>query len=190
MEQNSYPKGIFLTIAIIVVVLGIVFWVGRNQAVSPKNVEGEQTSAASALSSANNGTQNQNDGGILSASETSYDFGTISMKDGKVTKEFTVTNASESDVLVRSVITSCMCTVAYVVRPDGSAKGPFGMPGHGGIVPPANETIKSGETRTIRVVFDPNAHGPAGVGPFVRQIALSDATGKSIQLEIKGNVRP
>jgi hypothetical protein len=64
------------------------------------------------------------------------------------------------------------------------------MPGHGGPVARANETIGAGETRTIRVVFDPNAHGPAGVGPIVRQIALSDATGGALLLEIRANVRP
>ena len=112
------------------------------------------------------------------------------MKNGNVTKEFTVTNASDKDITVSTVLTSCMCTTALIISPDGSIKGPFGMAGHGGSVPPANETIKAGESRVIRVVFNPNAHGPAGVGPTNRFITLTDTSGNALQLEIKANVIP
>src|SRR3989344_5760911 len=112
--------------------------------------------------------------GTLTAPEKFYDFGTISMKDGDVTKDFTVINSSDKDVFVPTLITSCMCTSAFIVEPDGTVKGPFKMPGMG-YVPRANETIKAGESRLIRVVYDPNAHGPAGVGPIDRIATLTDA---------------
>src|SRR3990167_6021897 len=83
----------------------------------------------------------------LIVSETFYDFGTISMKNGNVSKEFTVTNSSDQNITLSKVLTSCMCTNAFIVRPDGSAKGPFGMSGHGVAVPPANELINAGESR-------------------------------------------
>src|SRR3989338_782116 len=50
----------------------------------------------------------------LTASETFYDFGTISMKNGNVMKEFTVTNTTDQDINVLTVLTSCMCTTAFV----------------------------------------------------------------------------
>ena len=80
----------------------------------------------------------------LTYSEKLYDFGTISMKNGLVTKDFTVTNNTDKDIVIPSLVTSCMCTKAYFVKPDGSIKGPFGMPSMG-FVPPLNETIKVGE---------------------------------------------
>jgi hypothetical protein len=126
---------------------------------------------------------------VLTTSEKLYDFGTISMKNGNVTKEFTVMNPTDRDIVVPSLVTSCMCTKAFIVEPDGSVKGPFGMPGMG-FVPKANETIKAGESRTIRVVYDPNAHGPAGVGPIDRFAILTDASGSELQLEIKALVTP
>ena len=95
--------------------------------------------------------------GLLTTSEKFYDFGTISMKNGNVIKEFKVTNSGDKDVTVSTVLTSCMCTTALIVAPDGSTKGPFGMAGHGGSVPPANEIIKAGESRVIQVIFNPNA---------------------------------
>ncbi|MBI4088983.1 DUF1573 domain-containing protein [Candidatus Kaiserbacteria bacterium] len=125
----------------------------------------------------------------LIAPEVFYDFGTISMRDGNVSKEFIVTNPTDSDITVHTVLSSCMCTTAFVVGPNGSAKGPFGMPGMG-YVPPANELIKAGESRTIRVVYDPNAHGPAGVGRIDRFVTLTDASGGVLQLEIKALVTP
>lgn len=126
---------------------------------------------------------------VLAAPETFYDFGTISMKNGNVTREFVVNNPTDRDITVSTVLTSCMCTTAFIVLPDGSIKGPFRMPGMG-YVPPANELIKTGESRIIRVVYDPNAHGPAGVGRIDRFITLTDSSGASLQLEIKALVTP
>ena len=126
----------------------------------------------------------------LAASETFYDFGTISMKNDNVTKEFTVTNPTAEAITLEAVFTSCMCTTAFIVGADGSAKGPFGMPGHGGAVPPANESVGAGESRIIRVVYDPNAHGPAGVGRIDRFITLTDDSGATLEYEIKANVTP
>ena len=126
----------------------------------------------------------------LVASETFYDFGTVSMKNGNVTKEFTVTNPTAEAITLEAVFTSCMCTTAFLVGPDGSMKGPFGMPGHGGAVPPTNELIKAGESRIVRIVYDPNAHGPAGVGRIDRFITLTDSSNGTLELEIKANVTP
>lgn len=128
--------------------------------------------------------------GTLTVSEMFYDFGKISMKDGNVSKEFVVTNSSGADVNLRKIQTSCMCTVAFIVKGDGSTKGPFGMPGHGGPVPLANEIIKSGESRIINAVFDPSAHGPAGVGKIDRFITLTDGSGNNLQLAISALVTP
>lgn len=126
----------------------------------------------------------------LSASETSYDFGRISMKNGLVEKTFAVTNTNSEDVFVEKITTSCMCTTAFITRADGEEKGPYGMVGHGASVPKANETIKAGETRTVRVVFDPNAHGPAGVGLIERLVMLEDSTGGRLDLSISATVTP
>ena len=112
------------------------------------------------------------------------------MKDGKASKVFKVRNPGEEDINLEKVSTSCMCTNAYILMPDGEKKGPFGMPGHGGFVPKANEIVKAGEEREIEVVYDPNAHGPAGVGMIDRFVYLEDESGNKLELEIKANVTP
>lgn len=141
---------------------------------------------------AGEGASNQNNQNAsisqLQASEKLYDFGTISMAKGNVEKIFKVTNPTDKDIEVKTVTTSCMCTSAYIVKGD-SAKGPFGMPGMG-YVPPANEIIKARDSIDIKVVYDPNAHGPAGVGFIDRFVYLADANGGKIQLEIKATVKP
>src|SRR3989338_3262125 len=146
--------------------------------------KGGTTASVQGVSTSNNSK------GLLTATEKFYDFGTVSMKNGNVSREFNVTNASDKDITVDTVITSCMCTNAFIVKSDGSVKGPFGMVGHGGSVPPANEIIKAGESRTIRVVFNPNAHGPAGVGKIDRFITLTDSLGNNFQFEIVATVMP
>ncbi|MBI5405516.1 DUF1573 domain-containing protein [Candidatus Kaiserbacteria bacterium] len=168
------------TISIIAIVLlifvGLFVWGYSGKGGTTASVQGAPGSGSTSKS-------------VLIAPETLYDFGTISMKNGNVTKEFTVTNPTDQDITVSTVLTSCMCTTAFIVGSGGSVKGPFGMPGMG-YVPPADELIRAGENRTIRVVYNPNAHGPAGVGRIDRFVTLTDETGGTLQFEIRANVTP
>lgn len=124
----------------------------------------------------------------LTAPETLYDFGVVLMKDGKVSHRFKIVNPTDKDVTAEYLSTSCMCTTAYIVD-DKSQSGPYGMEGMGSSGK-AKLLFKPQETREIEVVFDPNAHGPAGVGPLQRFVTLTDTTGGKLQLEIKGLVKP
>lgn len=162
-------KNTTITITIVMLgLIGLIVWGKNNQTTEiPKNSE----------------TIN-----FLTAPEKLYDFGTISMKNGLVNHIFKVTNSSDKDIYVKKISTSCMCTRAYIQTSDGE-KGPFGMEGMG-YVPPANETIKVGESRNVKVVYDPNAHGPAGVGIIDRFIYLTGTNGETTQLEIKAVVTP
>lgn len=161
-------KTIIITV-LIIVGLTILIWWGSSKQEPPIQNTGEKS--------------------VLTSDSNLHDFGTISMKDGNVIKEFIVTNPSDKDIVVSTLVTSCMCTKAFIVKSDGKTKGPFGMPGMG-YVPPANETIKAGESRIIKVVYDPNAHGPAGVGFIDRFVTLTDSSGDSLELEIKATVTP
>ena len=127
--------------------------------------------------------------GSLVAAEKFYDFGTIKINNGNVETKFKITNPTDKDINLESVTTSCMCTTAYIESANGE-KGPFGMVGHGGPVSRANEIIKAGESRDIRVIFDPLAHGPAGVGQIDRFIILTDTSGNTLQFEVKAVVTP
>jgi hypothetical protein len=136
-----------------------------------------------------NSSLDSNLSNLLTPSEMMYDFGNISMKDGLATHIFQVQNLSEQDVNLSKLYTSCMCTEAYLIQSDGNKIGPFGMQGMG-FMPKVNEVIKTGDSRDIEVVYDPNAHGPAGVGVINRFILLEDSNGGELQLEVRANVTP
>ena len=124
----------------------------------------------------------------LVATESSYDFGTVSMAKGKVTKQFMVKNSTSNPITVQKVYTSCMCTTATLVV-DGNRVGPFGMPGHG-IVPTISQAIASGAAAVIEATFYPAAHGPAGVGPIIRNIYVETIDGGKLSFEFKAQVTP
>ena len=168
------PQTVIITLFASFIFIGLLVW---GYAKNENNIASVQNSTFT-------GTKSE-----LIASDILYDFGAISMKDGNVTKEFTVTNPTDRDITISTVLTSCMCTTAFIVGQNGISKGPFSMPGMGH-VPPANETIKAGENRIIRVVYDPNAHGPAGVGMIDRFVTLTNTDGGELQLEIKALVKP
>ncbi|MBI4160395.1 MAG: DUF1573 domain-containing protein [Candidatus Yanofskybacteria bacterium] len=122
------------------------------------------------------------------AEETSFDFGEISMSDGKVSHVFKLKNSDKNPVELSKLYTSCMCTSAEFIRGEYN-NGPFGMPGHG-FVPALNETVEPGQDFEVKVTFDPEAHGPAGVGPVNRIVYLEQKNGPKLQLQILGSVRP
>lgn len=122
--------------------------------------------------------------GVLSAAESSFDFGTISMKNGKVEHEFTLKNDGKETLMVTSILTSCMCTSAYLALGSGESYGPFGMSGHGA-ERAVSARIAPGESVKLRAVFDPAAHGPAGVGVIQRSVYLETNSASSPRMELK-----
>ena len=120
--------------------------------------------------------------GSLIAKEAFYDFGEILMQNGKVEHNFEIQNTSQSPVKIEKIYTSCMCTEAFL-EINGKEKGPFGMPGHAG-ASRANITVNGGETAVLKVVFDPAAHGPAGIGLMERTAYIETDSEETPQTQI------
>ena len=133
--------------------------------------------------------ENQTAGGVLTAAETSFDFGAISMAKGKVTHAFEIVNSSDASVTITKIYTSCMCTEA-ILAIDGRRRGPFGMPGHGGFVPGIRETLAPGARALVETTFDPAAHGPAGVGAITRAVTVETGRAAPLQLMFSAVVTP
>ncbi|MEI6478860.1 MAG: DUF1573 domain-containing protein [bacterium] len=167
-------KSIIITFIIVFTFIGLLLWGYAKNGNTVASVQGvTKTGAKSELIS----------------DITINDFGTITMRNGDVSKDFTFTNPTNKDITINSVETSCMCTKALLVETDGSIKGPFGMASMGGNTT-TNDIIRAGESRTLRVVYDPNAHGPAGVGQIDRFATITDSSGATLQFEIKALVTP
>ncbi len=165
-------KQIPIYLGLIAVVVAVLVWVGNSS--GPK----KPTAAI-----------NEKFSGALTFEKSQYDFGTVSMAKGKVSKEFTLENKSQGDVKIGEVSTSCMCTEAELKVGDRTA-GPFGMQGHG-LTSSANLVVKSGEKLIVKAIFDPAAHGPAGVGPIERQIAIYTSAGNDpMIIDFKAVVTP
>lgn len=125
---------------------------------------------------------------VLAIDNNSYDFGTISMAKGEVAYEFKIKNTGTEELKIGKVYTSCMCTTARFIKGD-IQKGPFGMAGHG-YIPPVNEMLEPGEEATVKVIFDPAAHGPAGIGPIKRLVYIESDGSVIGELEISASVIP
>jgi hypothetical protein len=79
-----------------------------------------------------------------------FDFGHV--KNGQiVSRELTVRNVGNADLVIDSVSTSCSCTEASV----------------------APMTIAPGETGTLHIEFDSGAHGPDLTGELIRQVFVT-----------------
>ena len=65
--------------------------------------------------------------GVLAARENNYDFGSISMAAGKVSKTFAIKNTGTDALAVSQLYTSCMCTVA-TLKIGGRPPCPFWHP--------------------------------------------------------------
>ncbi len=126
--------------------------------------------------------------GQLTAGESFYDFGSVSMAKGLVSRKFTLTNPDSVPAVVIKIYSSCMCTKGTLTVGDRTY-GPYGMPGHGAIPGIAAE-IAPGQTAQLEVIFDPAAHGPAGVGKIERTVT-AELNGQSpLNFNFSANVTP
>jgi len=135
------------------------------------------------ISGSRGDSQSSYSDGVLSASVSDFDFGSIPMSGGAVSYPFNLTNSSGSPVVINKVYTSCMCTTASVSVGSASPLGPFGMPGHTSST--AGLTVPPGESVTVTAVFDPAAHGPAGVGLAERYIYLETNSASNPKVELR-----
>lgn len=168
---------IWSVVIVLVVALGMLWFLGRaSVGISSKS---NQTAGVNATSAK-----------TISATETFHDFGTISMAAGKVNHIYKIKNAGPESVTVSKLYTSCMCTTA-LLKWGGGERGPFGMPGHMP-VPDINVTLPPGGEAEVEVVFDPAAHGPAGVGTIERVVYVETGSGpdNALELSFRANVIP
>lgn len=125
---------------------------------------------------------------MLKANDANFDFGTISMAAGNVSHRYWIRNTGDRPITVRKMYTSCMCTTATLIK--GGRKSPtVGMPGHG-FMPTLNETLAPNEAAAIEVVFDPAAHGPAGIGRTERLVTIQTDRERPLELAFVVNVTP
>lgn len=163
-------KNLIIVISITVLAAGLLFWGKSTPAQKPSAVDTGSTPAT------------------FSEQIPSFDFGSISMRKGDVTHEFALTNTTGSDLTINQAETSCMCTNAILILPDGKELGPFGMQGHG-FASPVNAIVRSGETLRVRAIFDPAAHGPSGIGKIERAVMLSTTNGQVV-MQFQATVTP
>ena len=124
-------------------------------------------------------SQSKGSAGLLAMAESNWDFGTISMKNGKVSHEFEIKNDGTEPLTINKIYTSCMCTTVTMTDNTGKNYGIFGMPGHGGAASRANIKLGVGESLTAKTIFDPAAHGPSGVGLAQRTVYFETNSTKS-----------
>jgi hypothetical protein len=92
--------------------------------------------------------------------ETSFDFGSIPSKGGKVTHEFEFTNTHASALVITNVKASCGCTTPFWTK----------------------EPVEPGKTGKITVTFDPSNYS----SHFSKTITVNTNHEPSIQLVISG----
>lgn len=113
----------------------------------------------------------------LTTDSTSFDWGTIQLNAGKVSKTFTITNTGSETLKLYEISTSCMCTTAQV-KIDGTASPLFAMHQKSGWL----GEVAAGKSAELEVVFDPAFHGPQGVGDISRQITVKTNAESSSEL--------
>lgn len=124
----------------------------------------------------------------LATEHVSYNFGQVSMAKGTVSHKYQIKNSSDQTVTIEKIYTSCICTKA-VLHIDGIQAGPYGMAGHS-VLPKVNQTLAPGQIAELEAIFDPAAHGPAGLGKLSRVVVLETADQRQMELKFDVEVIP
>jgi len=102
--------------------------------------------------------------GKVVVDKTVHDFGTIKQADGKVSAVFTLTNNSNTPIVINEVRTSCGCTASDWTK----------------------EPIEQGKSGTVTATYN-----AAVVGPFEKTVTINVFEGDKINtivVRIKGTV--
>lgn len=134
--------------------------------------------------------QNRSDGYIKIA-ENNINLRTVRMSDGKVDIPFSFYNAGDEAVVLIEGTTSCMCTEAVVKSMNSIVSPRIRMSGHGPTARIA-QILEPGEQAQLIATFDPNAHGPSGTGPIMREVFLTTNSTETpnVSFRFNGNVVP
>lgn len=108
----------------------------------------------------------------ITAADVKKDLGTVSLKKGTVTTEFTIKNTGKTDLVINKLSSSCGCTSASLVY-QGTEGPRFYMAGHGQDEPDASwqVAIAPGDEAQIKVHYDPTVH-PDLTGPVTRTVSV------------------
>lgn len=122
----------------------------------------------------------------LSVDQNTYDWGTINMKDGNVSKAFIIKNTGTDILKLTKVKTSCHCTKAWIII-NGDSSPAFGM---NTVSPWVGELAPGGEAE-LSIVFDPAYHGPNGIGPITRYISVdtNDPKNRTLEFTLTADVK-
>lgn len=172
-------KNIIITISGTVLVVVVLIFATRSGILGDKSTTGSVSSG----SVSNTISESSN----LEIPEKFFDFGTISMSKGDVENVFKIKNTGASAINLVKLYTSCMCTTSYLKIGEYD-RGPFGMPGHG-VVPKVNKELLPGQEAEVKVVFDPAAHGPSGIGIIERVVYLESSAG-TVEFNFRAEVTP
>lgn len=190
-KPDNHRKTLYALAAgtVIVILVGIYF---SSQKTSPQSRSGYQPVAeqvtAGQTAADHPGAGQPGRVRALASVSPFFNFGKISMAAGKVSHRYWIKNISGAPLTVTKLFTSCMCTVATLITAAGK-NGPFGMPGHSPI-PEFKELLAPEATAQVEVVFDPAAHGPAGVGQIDRIATLENDGGLPLELRFSATVTP
>lgn len=172
LRITSHRKIFYALVTATAIAIALAVFISQDQATKPVPGPAREAAAGSALTSP----------------EPFFDFGRISMATGKVSHRFTIENTGRTAITITKLYTSCMCTTATLITLAGK-KGPFGMPGHAAI-PGIAETLLPEGRAQVEIVFDPAAHGPAGVGRIERAITIQTNAGRPLELGFVAMVTP
>ncbi|MCL5970010.1 MAG: DUF1573 domain-containing protein [Patescibacteria group bacterium] len=116
---------------------------------------------------------------------TSFDWGDIQMEKGDVEKDFTIKSVGTEPLKIYNVKTSCHCTIARVTI-DKEESPNFGMSGVSSWV----GEVAPGKEAKLAVIFDPQYHGPQGVGPINRFVSIetNDKGNSKVTFTLTGTV--
>jgi hypothetical protein len=108
-------------------------------------------------------------GKIAAVEPLEHEWGQINIEGGLVSHTFTLSNLASDDLILMGAFTSCKCTTAVLEFSDGRRSPQFSIRNN-----PGNwvRLVKPGESFVVYVEFDPNYHGPKGLGSFRRSIHL------------------
>ncbi len=103
----------------------------------------------------------------IAISPSFFDFGGVSVRGGTVSASLMLSNEGKDDLVIRDIVTSCMCTSAKLSF-AGRESPLFGMHSNNLFF---GETIPPGQSAELKIFYDPTVH-PDLRGAVTRVVSI------------------
>jgi hypothetical protein len=120
---------------------------------------------------------------VAALSQSIFDFGEMKLSEVR-DHDFSLKNTGKSDLVLTQIVTSCDCTFAQIISPDGTKSPEFSMQNNSDW----QTKVKPDQSVTLKITYKPALMPVSGPVKRVVDLATNDPANPKLEVTITAKV--